>query len=364
MYSEAPSLVEPLREHGYLTGAIVSNIVLKPYFGFARGFDYYSNWRNIGDIRLYFLPITHIVSLTTNSFHEIFATYRVASEINDEVCRWFEQFSLRPFFLFVNYMDPHAPYVPPAPFDSLYRTRGPRRVHRTKTLLEYRLGKIDRPTYFAYLGSQYDGEIACLDRELGKLFDRMKELGIYDSSFVIVTSDHGELLGEHDLLAHVTDMYEEALRIPLVVKFPFSGRRGLERRPIHLVDILPTVFDWCGLPLPEGLSGSPYGKPEKPIVGELFKDKSGGSVHRVLYQGPYKLMQYDGPRAAELYDLKRDPGETRDLGSERSDIVLDLSVQLEQWREKHPPRGVRTVAAEAMPPKEVYDDLKALGYIR
>jgi arylsulfatase A-like enzyme len=364
MYGAVPNLIELLKDNGYVTGAIVSNTFLRPDYGFGRGFDYYNASRNIGRIRSYFRPIAHIVCLATSSFHETFMPYRVASQINAEVFAWLEKFSKKPFFLFINYMDPHDSYFPPSPFDSLFGEEGRIHIHRFVPALKRHLGLMGRREYLRYLGTQYDGEIAYVDRELGRLFEKIRGLGIYESSLIVVTSDHGEFLGEHSLRWHGTYMYEEVLRVPLLIKFPFSSRTGVEANPIQMVDIGPTIFDILRLPLPGDLSGTPYGDPEKPIVGEFFKSTLGVGVHRVLYQGKHKLMHYTQSRNSELYDLGEDPGETRDLSKEKERAVLKLSDRLSEWQTKHPPREKRESADVKVPSQEVLEDLRALGYIK
>ncbi len=365
IYDGVPSLVESLRAHGYLTSAIVSNRhVLHPYFGFAEGFDCYSSPNNIGSIRLRFQPISHLLCLATYSFPEVFARHRIAGQINADIFAWLEQFSSTPFFLFINYMDPHIPYFPPSPFDKLYEEERRSWIDRAITFANFRQGKLDLATYTDYEEPQYDGELGYLDWELGKLFREMRELGIYDPALIVVTSDHGELLGEHGLLGHAKDMYEEAMRVPLLVKYPFSSRTGIEARPIQMVDILPTVFDILDLPLPSGLSGTPYGLPERPIVGELFRSTRGLGIRRVIYKGRHKLMQHTRSNDLELYDLQADPHEGKNLSRERDDIASVLLRDLTRWREEHPPRGTAEEPEAGTTVNEIMEGLKALGYVR
>jgi arylsulfatase A-like enzyme len=136
----------------------------------------------------------------------------------------------------------------------------------------------------------------------------------------------------------MTHMYEEAIKVPLIIKFPFSSRTGTEAAPIQMVDILPTVLGICEVPVPEGLSGTPYGIPEKPIVGEFFSSALEGGIDRVIYEGQHKLMHYTQSKVPELYDLKEDPGEARDLNEEREDVSSMLSCRLTEWTKDHPAR--------------------------
>jgi arylsulfatase A-like enzyme len=162
----------------------------------------------------------------------------------------------------------------------------------------------------------------------------------------------------------MTHMYEEAIKVPLIIKFPFSSRTGTEAAPIQMVDILPTVLDICEVPVPGGLSGTPYGIPEKPIVGEFFSSALESGVHRVIYEGPYKLMHYTQSKKPELYDLREDPGEASNLHEEKGDVSSMLLDSLTAWTKDHPPRDVEEKPTTLERQKEVQEDLRALGYIK
>jgi arylsulfatase A-like enzyme len=321
----APSLIESLKQHGYLTGGISSNPIVGVEWGL-RGFDYYNSNYNIGRLKRHFHPVTHLACLALDSFQEISSDSRIAGHMNSEVFAWLEQFSSWPFFLFLNYLDPHDPYDPLEPFDRVFREEGQIGTHDGVEAFKHRMGITAKREYEHYIGTQYDGEIAYLDQELGKLFQKMKDLGIYKSALIVITSDHGEFLGEHSLKGHMTHMYEEAIKVPLIIKL------------IQMVDILPTVLGICEVPVPEGLSGTPYGIPEKPIVGEFFSSALEGGIDRVIYEGQHKLMHYTQSKVPELYDLKEDPGEARDLNEEREDVSSMLSCRLTEWTKDHPAR--------------------------
>jgi arylsulfatase A-like enzyme len=353
-----------LRKHGYTTAAIIANYSLSASLGFDRGFDYYLARRNVDGLRLNFRPIAHLVPNVINAFPEIRGRYRKASHINSEVFQWLEEFRGETFFLLVNYMEPHMPYAPPKPFDTMFQRNDKPYNYSWLPSLSFFLGLINSSELAEYISTQYDGEIAYLDHELGRLFQKMKKLGIYESSLIIVTSDHGEFLGEHSALGHASYLYEQVLKVPLLIKLPFASRTGIEPRPIQTVDILPTAFDICGLPLPGGLSGSPWRTSHSPIVGEYFNTQLGAGIHRVIYEGRYKLMYYTHSRDPELYDLKQDLGEATNLRDDKKQIVATLSRRLSEWTKAHPPRGSDEDGASKELPKTVLEDLKALGYIK
>ena len=145
------------------------------------------------------------------------------------------------------------------------------------------LKRNNQKAWDAYAESQYDGAIAYLDDQLGILFGRLKQSGLYDSALIIVTSDHGELFGKNGFRGHRTPMYEGVLRVPLIIKFPYSKRVGREKKEIQLSDLFSTIFSICEIPMPENVSGKPFGKPSSPAVAEYENARMG--QHRVLYDG-------------------------------------------------------------------------------
>jgi len=220
----------------------------------------------------------------------------------------------------------------------------------------------DEKSWDSFLLSQYDGEIAYLDHHLGKLFSKLKELEIYDSSLVIITSDHGDLFGEHGLYFHGTPMYEGVVKVPLVIKFPFSRRVGYEKRMITLADLYPTILSICDLPTPDGISGKSFGNGSMPIVSELNNYRLG--EHRILYDGHYKYMTYQHQRKSELYDLKKDPSEKLNLSDKLPVITAAMNKKLKEWINKHKPRHDKNKDREELIlSQDVVEGLKALGYI-
>ena len=165
---------------------------------------------------------------------------------------------------------------------------------------------------------------AAMDEALGALFDELRRLGRWDDTLIVVTSDHGEYFGEHDLLEHSKDVYEPVLRVPLLIKFPGQREGRVEPGPVSLADLPRLLLG--GLPEPTrgrlaaelpasgaggGLTAGNYYSRSKDLFDSPWGDRF-GRVRHVLYDGPWKFVaSSDG--ADELYHLKRDPGELENL---------------------------------------------------
>ncbi|HOC17152.1 MAG TPA: sulfatase [Vicinamibacterales bacterium] len=186
------------------------------------------------------------------------AVHTRASEVNAVLAKGFDaaRAANRPFFAFANYMEAHDPYTPDRRF--LGRFPGydpslPRRAGRfigaagSRRVIDGRERR--------HLVSLYDSAIATLDRELGLLFDRMRTMGLYDGALIVVTADHGEMLGERGVFGHGAGLVDEVLRIPLIVKFPFQREARRVAIPVSQVDVVPTLLDLLGLPPDPGLDG-------------------------------------------------------------------------------------------------------------
>jgi arylsulfatase A-like enzyme len=294
---EETTLAETLHGKGYRTGAVVGGPWLKRVFGLDRGFEHYDD-EGIGDVN-----------------------GRLASEVTAAALDYLESVDGGPFFLFLNYFDPHGPYDAPAPFGGTF---GPEPSDR------------------------YDEEILYMDHHVGRLFEGMKRLGVYDDTLIVVTADHGELLGEHGKMGHGATLYEEEIRVPFLVKHPGSavppGRRDEAR---HHVDVPRIVL--------EGSGGDSLLLSE---VRPLPVMSAEGSF-RALYFGRRKLLWNSLGRHA-LFDLESDPGEERPLAAE--DETESAVAALERIVSSLPPPGVTG------PPVTLDDEtrkaLRSLGYVR
>src|SRR5262249_48157331 len=235
-------------------------------------------------------------------------------------------------------LEPHQWLMPPPPFDRWVRTLPEADRLARKGLFTHAIPTHLGDAEHAWAVAAYDGQIALMDAALGELWAGLKARGRYENGLIVVTADHGELLGEHDQLGHGGRMmYEGLLHIPLVVKLPGAERpRGEIDAPVQLVDVMPTVLETIGAPVPPDVQGEALVRVRHEIVaaedinpefvshyGEVYN-----RAIRVIYDGPYKLIAASkGERM--LFDLEHDPGEAHDLTADEPGRVADLERRLE-----------------------------------
>jgi arylsulfatase A-like enzyme len=376
------TLAEILSENGYGTFAVLANFgYLRPEFGMAQGFAYY-------DVRSPVQTLPAAASyfpraLVRSAFDSIVSTaeldriYRRADQITDGALHVLDSRDARsgPFFLSLNYMDAHEPYSPPAPYRDLFPGRDPHFDNGRIGTLRRQLATHHRPAdadgTLRHIVSQYDGAIAYMDSELNRLFEAMKRAGVYENTLIVVTSDHGEALGERDDLGHPASVHRELVHVPLIVKYPRAVQAPAGQwieTPVSGVDLLPTVLETAGIPVPENVQGQSLRRPMDPgrvIIAESFLDDHLRRLHRrtdlvqrALYQGRWKLIgSTSGKR--ELYDVAADPSESRDLFNPDEAASQECSATLDRW--------VRIIPARRITPRmdqQTKARLKSLGYIQ
>lgn len=320
---QVPLLAEIFRKNGFATGAFVSSVVLDSQSGLDRGFDVYAD-RFEG---------------ATGDAQFLNTVQKKGEDTIAEAAAWLRGQKDRRVFLFLHLYEPHDPYEPPEPYASRYADR------------------------------LYDGEVAWSDELFGRFEDSLASLGLRDDTALVVTSDHGEGLGEHDEALHGFFAYQTTLRVPFLVRAPGipPGRR-LERT-VRLVDVFPTVLELAGLaPAPalalsgRSLAAALRGAPE-PEEATTYAEtlvpllQFGWSDLRVIREGRFKYIQAPRP---ELYDLREDPGERRDLARERAPQAEAMRAALARVLDRER-QGRREGAAT--PSDEVIEKLGALGYI-
>jgi arylsulfatase A-like enzyme len=374
------SIAELLQEKGYYTIGIVANKAYLGYnFGLDQGFEYYDARSPVTIIstRKAFYVMQGISNVLRPYIfpYDPNRMYRNAETINREIRNLHYRLRAdgRPFFLFLNYMDAHTPYVPPPPFDSLYPGKSERfQWSEYQTLREKVISR--RGTLTAeevrHLVSQYDGGIAYLDFHLGKLIQHLKQDGLFENCLIIIISDHGESFGERHLLEHGVSVYQEQIYIPLLIKYPHSKTRVVSDETVSVVDLFPTVLDVLGERASNHLAGLSLlsldsGRPVK-IVSETFPppylvewNPSFDRIGRAIFEGQYKFIRTTAG-GRELYDLASDPKETRNLFSEDDDISRGLEEDLDQW--------LKMLKEEVTPTTDLtpqaVDQLRSLGYVQ
>lgn len=319
---------------------------------------------------------------------EVDQTQRRADEVTDAVLDWSRHrspFATRPTFLFVHYFDVHAPYDPPEPYRSQFGEVSDKRAGNLKHVRRTRsLGKDDPGAISARsedLRKLYLGEVAWTDKEVGRLLNGMDAGGWLDDALIIITSDHGETQDTHsEVWNHGYTLYDETIRTPLIVRFPDETGAGTRvKRLVSNVDVMPTVLEWLGLPLPnrvEGRSVMPLLNgtqmtPATPVFSESTKPYTpvGDSPWpndlrwKASRDERYKLLFHPADGAYELYDLRDDPGETHNLFPIVPDLGLEdrlqtLTEAVHAFRDRADPLPVVEQGSET-----VHRQLEALGYV-
>jgi len=402
-------LAEILGREGYATGGFYSGPYLHPFFGFARGFDRYESC--LGFRTIYDVPKEEIGTWSQTEIRqslaetEAFSHEAVTSrEVTEKGLSFVREKGDRPFFLFLHYFDVHNDYVPPAPFNKLFDPgytgwvdgRGVTRDPRYKSNMT--------PRDLENLLARYDGEIAWVDDNIRRLFSGIRKIDpkILENSIVIVTSDHGEAFLEHGEIGHRHSLYEEEVKIPLIVSSPGRIEDGARiDEAVTIYDIVPTLLDMLDLDGPHGMFGRSFlprlegkgtpsaGGTARPLPLELTvlprgEDKSAFFKHLALRLGDLKLisvqkrewsperpLDFTGSlieEKHELFDLKQDGGEGRDIAGQRRDLLermletrgelfRELKAEYEKIR-----RSGGTLPQEI--PDSIREKLKALGYDR
>jgi arylsulfatase A-like enzyme/Flp pilus assembly protein TadD len=320
------TLAEHLSRLGYDTAGFAAAFVMNRGFGAEQGFAVYDD-----------VPGNRY----EGGQDQLYAAQRTAEEVNERVIRWLSEVPAgKRFFLWVHYYDPHDPYEPP---------ESPGRALR---------------------GEGYDREISYMDSCFGDLLRALEADDRLDRSVLVVAGDHGESLGQHGEKTHGIFLYEPSVRVPLIVRAPGLVPAGTRvSGPVELVDVAPTVLDWIGappLPAAQGRSlrpridGTDDGRGAVAHAESLMpRLEFGWSELRMVRDGRFKFVE--APRR-ELYDLRHDPGEERDLAAFDPERAAEMGLTLEAWV-----RGTTDAAAEVQAARTLDPDeearLRSLGYL-
>ena len=328
--ADLPYLPDILHHHGYRTAAFVGSLILDPLDGLApgfdRGFDYYD-----AGFRL------------RRAHEDRYKTVeRRAGEVINHALAWLRSNPQQPVFVWIHLYDAHDPYDPPPP----YKQR--------------------------YASFPYDGEIAYVDAQVGRLFTALRSQGLYDGALIAVMADHGEAFGEHGERTHGIFLYDETIHVPLLFKLP---REHFARERIStkagLVDVTPTILKVAGVAVPSQVQGeslltvmqaktrgTPAKASERPMYAETdYPQRAfGWSPLRALREGKYLYIQ--APRR-ELYDQSDDPKEVRNLAGDRTAVTGMLAKNLDEFRSQTSAVQSAGGALDA----EKAQKLNALGYV-
>ena len=239
-----PTLADVLSGQGYATAGFVANTLYCSYeSGLARGFAHYRDYPISAPQIIFTSSLGH--NLVGKSLRRKLLR-KSAEDVNNEFLDWLKgRQDARPYFVFLNYLDAHDPYQPPAPFDTLFSSPGAARL--VETLDDEVAGGKRTPEVHQAAIDKYDESIAYLDHQLGRLFSELKRQGRWDNTLVVITSDHGEEFGEQGVYFHGSSLYRGSLEVPLLLRFPGAVPAGQSiGAPVSLKDLAATVLDVSG----------------------------------------------------------------------------------------------------------------------
>ena len=332
-------------------------------------------------------------------------TSKTARTFVDRAIEWLERHGDAPFFMYLHVFDPHSPFEPRRPWDTLWADARGRDEHLRQleavrkviadpfmrdrgmaTRDEMLKAGVDPAAFLAHDKDWYDGSIRGLDAELARLFTRLRALELDRDVAVVFLSDHGEEFHEHGRMWHGQSVYGEMMHVPLVVRWPagLEGGRAIDE-PVQLVDVMPTLLDLSGLEQPKGLQGQslapllraatdgartwrrrpvileklPMGMPEHPAASESY----------AIIDGNWKLVHNrvrpDGRPEYELYEFPKDRLDQQDVAADHPDVVARLAKALAGWhamstaaRLKPDADTAKTLSADEL------QRLRSLGYVR
>jgi arylsulfatase A-like enzyme/Tfp pilus assembly protein PilF len=316
--ASSTTLAKVLRDHDYSTAAFLGAAVLDSRFGLNQGFE------------------TYFDHFAFNRMDDLLK--RPGDQVTDNALAWLKTNPRRPFFVWVHLYDAHYPYTPPEPFASRYP------------------------------GRPYDGEIAFVDVQVGRLMAFLKESGAYAHALIVLAADHGEGLGEHGESTHGFFIYNSTLHVPLLIKIPGTTPVTIAS-DVSLVDVMPTILQALTLPIPptvqgRSLLGEISGKPassQSNLYAETYLPllHFGWSRLRAFASGGMKYI--DAPRP-ELYNTRLDPEEKRNLFASHQAAAHDLRDRLEGRVRQYTPATVAGKETQPIDPV-LADRLRSLGYV-
>jgi len=318
---DVPTLASTLKKAGYHTGAFIAAFILDRAYGFDHGFDEFDS---------------HFDRFEAG---DKLKAERTAGQVLQPALAWLSTLPAdKPFFAWVHLYDAHAPYTPPEP----YRTR--------------------------FRSQPYDGEIAYVDSAVGRLVAMLERKGVLDRTLIVAIGDHGESLGEHGEQEHGLFLYDSVLHIPFIARLPARAHAGLVvTEQVRALDLMPTVLDVLGVPVPPHLDGRSL----VPVIA----GKHAANPPPAYAESDYPLLHFgwsaleslrvpewkyiSAPRP-ELYDLRRDPSERANVIDRQANVAGRLASDLQQVASTF---GPAAKAKQAMPDPDTIARLRSLGYV-
>lgn len=346
------TLPEVLRKNGFRTASFTASANSSSAFGFDHGFE---------------------------EIHELFRVRRgkalLAESFIQPVTEWLKRKGKERFFLYLHFREPHLPLIAPEPFRTMFDPDYNGKMVGTFAVVN-RINKgqlVAEPRDIDHLVALYDGNLAYVDYVAGQIVQKLKEMGLYENTAVLVLSDHGEALWEHGYQGHNVQVYDESIRIPAIFYFQCGDvpvRRRIDQI-VRTIDMFPTILDLFGVdrranPFSQGKSVLPYLFSEERDEDSMVLSHTGDYQDFSLRTDRYKYI-WSGEEKEALYDLRSDQKETRNVIQEHPVPAGYLRFQLKKimldQQEKRRESGIKATETPRLD-AETRENLKALGYVK
>jgi len=366
------TVTQYLKEDGYQTHGIFSGPYLHSAYGFSRGFDEYNDCSNSKKLAKNDVDLTLFESklgLMHQTSHMDITSYRIVETFSE----WFEnKKNNKPFFSFIHMWDVHFDYIPPHPYDKLFDPDYKGTITSENFDDNQRINPEMCTRDLEHIIALYDGEIKWTDYNIGKIIDILANAGELKNTVVIITADHGDEFFEHGNKGHAGSLYDELVRVPLIIYNPSLFPHQRNDSHVSLIDILPTILDARGLEVPEYVQGQSLIKVAKETRKEnrkhLLENRCGLKSVRTrnwkfIYDVPKKIPYY--------FDLYNDPKEIYSLIPLKEPIIISDQVKedvkksltfFDSIQETVPSFGSKEIKKPELDNSTI-EHLKSLGYI-
>lgn len=345
---EQNTLASKLSENGYSTSAVVTAGHITRESGYDIGFDEYTlTYKDIDRTKL-------DISVWKDTLIDRIWGRRNRTVLTTELMKERIEELDKPWYLFCNYSTAHRPYRPPFYLRKKYEAAVGNKQKMKEMVESDGAGAVEKifEDYeitgedFKLLKSWFKAELCRADKHVGKVIDKLKEEEEFENTIVVVTSDHGDEFGEHNLFGHHA-LYETILNVPLVIRGP-AIPKGRSDKPVSLLDLMPTLLDLTDSEIPKDLDGGkifPLNDfDRKKVIAESGKRGEGpqgaefdiykkiSPPSKSIKKSKYKLIHRKGPED-ELYNLEKDPEEQNNIAGEKEDLVKELKEELPKFKE-------------------------------
>ncbi|RMF69187.1 MAG: DUF4976 domain-containing protein [Calditrichaeota bacterium] len=370
---ELLTLVKILREYGYKSAAFVTNSLVGEQYNFNLGYDTF-----VDQAHFEYANTTLGMWVRQLNLIRILDHLRHDDLITELTLAWLDRNTDAPFFLWTQWLDPHAPYRPAKRFlrrfEKSYHGIADGSLRQIRQINQKKL-KLDEKDIRHY-EALYDGEVAASDYQIQRVLDRLETLGVLDNSLVIITGDHGENLYEHGMEYGHYGVYDSSLRIPLLFFMPKKLPQGLRiQKVVQSIDIAPTILDLLNIPIPKQFQGRSLlplvrgEAPDWPSVAHSVMFRNDRNF-LALRDGDWKLLLTVTKKGKkyELYHIPSDPKELHNLIDSKPDVAKRMKAEMEKWI-NHDFARPQLVYQPGHFFKEDFDQktierLRSLGYIK